>query len=131
MSEIYIKKLEEENARLYRERKSLYSLIKNLSESNNLSITFASAVTLLSTEKIKEYVFKNYEVVSKSKSAFEESYILQIGNKKCKIMFNKSEQNIDVALSVELLRAVWEDFCAKQGNNKTLSLLIDIMDTNL
>lgn len=125
--ELYIKKLEDENARLYMERRGFLNLIKTLSENNNLSVKFDSVVNILSTEKVVNYALKNYPIVSKSKSAFETQTVLQIGNKEHAIRSGQTSEDFNLKTTFELFKVIWDDYIAKNGNNKGILLVLEII----
>lgn len=128
MHDEYIKKLELENEKLYRERTQLYNLIAIVSKTNNLQISFDSIVGVVTPELIVNYTLRTYPLIKKPASYNEHWAVVDISGKQYNFIYqDKPYSNFEQELILKLFRAIWDDYNAKTQNRNTFNLLLDII----
>ena len=128
MNDEYIKKLEAENEKLYRERSRLYNLIKIVSSTNNLQIKFEDIVSIVSPESVVNYALMTYHLVNRLISSKEQWVTIDISGKQHSfIVQDKKYTNFEQELILKLFRAIWDDYNAKTQNKNSFVLLLDII----
>lgn len=131
MTDLYIKKLEDENAKLYQERNRLFNFIKSVSQLGSIQVDFNHIAHCITPELIFNYALKTYKF-KESKSAFVHSYVFDISGKHIKFdisladPLNLVEHNRTIA-ALSLFRIIWDDYNAKSANRNSFGLLLDLI----
>jgi len=131
MIDLYIKKLEDENAKLYKERNRLFNFIKSVSQLGSIQVDFNHIAHCITPELIFNYALKTYKF-KESKSAFVDSYIFEISDKQIRFSISKAdppdlvEHNRTIA-ALSLFRVIWDDYNAKSASRNSFGLLLDII----
>lgn len=131
MTDLYVKKLEDENAKLYEERNRLFNFIKAVSQLGSVQIDFNHIAHCITPDLIFNYALKTYQF-NESKSAFSHSYIFDISGKKIRFDISMAAPSDIVThnrtiAALSLFRVIWDDYNAKSANRNSFGLLLDLI----